>query len=717
MTKGRLLVLVLITLAIAAFFAFDLGRFFSLDFFKSQQAAIEGLRRESPLLTAWIYFAIYVIVTGLSLPGAVIMTLAGGAIFGLFWGTLIVSFASTIGATLAFLASRFLFRDTVQQRFAESLRAVDAGIEKDGPFYLFALRLVPLFPFFVINLVLGLTTMRPRTFYWVSQLGMLAGTVVYVNAGTQLAQIETLDGILSPGLLGSFLLLAIFPIAAKKLVGVLKARKLYARWAAVRPATFDRNLVVIGAGSGGLVSAYIAAAVKAKVTLVERHLMGGDCLNTGCVPSKALLRSAKFVAQARRAGSLGIRSATIDFEFRDVMERVRRVVETVEPHDSVERYSALGVECLQGEAKMVSPWAVEVKSGEGIRTLTTRSIVIAAGARPFVPPIPGLEEVGYLTSDTLWDLRELPRRLLVLGGGPIGSELTQAFARLGAKVTQVEMLPRILIREDPEVSEMVMARLRDDGVEVCVDTKAKQFVMEGDEKVLIAEQGTGDVRIPFDAVLVAVGRVANTRGYGLEELGIPVTKARTVEVNEYMQTRYPNIYACGDVAGPYQFTHTAAHTAWYASVNALFGRFRKFRADFSVIPWATFTEPEVARVGLNETEAKERDIPYEVTTYGIDDLDRAIADEEAHGLVKVLTVPGKDKILGATIVGDHAGDLIIEYIMAMKHGIGLNGILGTIHIYPTLAEANKYVAGNWKRAHAPRRLLDWVGKYHAWQRG
>ena len=475
--------------------------------------------------------------------------------------------------------------------------------------------------------------------------------------------------------------------------------------------------MVIGAGSAGLVSAYIAAAVKAKVTLVERHRMGGDCLNTGCVPSKALLRSAKFVAQARRARALGMRSAVVDFAFGEVMERVQRVVRTVEPHDSAERYEGLGVECLQGEARITSPWTVEVETAEGVRTLTTRSIVIAAGARPFVPPIPGLEEVGYLTSDTLWDLRELPRRLVVLGGGPIGCELAQGFARLGAQVTQVEMLPRILIREDPEISEMVMARFREDGVDVRVETKAKRFLVEAGEKILVAERSGTEVQIPFDAVLVAVGRVANTQGYGLEALGIPVTKARTVEVDGYMQTRYPNIFACGDVAGPYQFTHTAAHTAWYATVNALFGRFKRFRADFSVIPWATFTEPEVARVGLNETEAKEKGIAYEVTTYGIDDLDRAIADEEAHGLVKVLTVPGKDRILGATIVGDHAGDLIIEYILAMRHGLGLNKILGTIHIYPTLAEANKYAAGNWKRAHAPQRLLEWVAKYHGWRRG
>jgi len=528
-----------------------------------------------------------------------------------------------------------------------------------------------------------------------------------VNAGTQLAAIESPAGILSPGLIGAFLLLGFFPLIAKKLVDAIKARKVYARWR--RPAKFDRNLVVVGAGSAGLVSAYIAAAVRAKVTLVEKHRMGGDCLNTGCVPSKALIRTAKVLSLARRGESFGLKKTDIEFDFADVMERVQRVVKTVEPHDSAERYRSLGVEVLQGEAKITSPWSVEVDG----KPLTTRAIVIAAGARPFVPPIPGIEGIEVLTSDTLWDLRKLPRRLLVLGGGPIGCELAQAFARFGSQVTQVEMLPRLLSREDPEVSEMVRKRFVEEGV----DVRVGHVALKVENKTLVCQHEGREVRVEFDQLLCAVGRVANTAGYGLEELGIPLTRARTIETNEYLQTIYPNIYACGDVAGPYQFTHTAAHQAWYAAVNALFGRLRKFRADYSVIPWATFTDPEVARVGLNETEAKERGVAYEVTTYGIDDLDRAIADEAAHGMVKVLTAPGKDRILGATIVGEHAGDLIVEFIAAMKHGIGLNKILGTIHIYPTLAEANKYAAGAWKKAHAPQGLLRKVERFHAWMRG
>ena len=708
MSRGRLAVVLLVAAAAAAFFAVGGHRYLSLENLKAQQAALEQWRAAHPVGTAAAFLAAYVAMTGLSLPGATLLTLAGGALFGLLWGTVLVSFASSLGATLAFLASRFVLRGWVQRAYGAQLRAIDRGVEKDGGFYLFTLRLIPAVPFFVINLAMGLTRMRVRTFYWVSQLGMLAGTLVYVYAGTQLGRIASVRDVVSPGLIGALLALGIFPLVAKKVVDAYKARRVYARWQ--RPARFERNLVVIGAGSAGLVSAYIAAAVRAKVTLIEKHRMGGDCLNTGCVPSKALLRSAKLAWQIRNAHKYGIRQASVEADFADVMERVQRVIRAVEPHDSAERYAGLGVECIRGEAKITSPWTVEVDR----KVLTTRSIVIAAGARPIVPPIPGLEAATVLTSDNLWSLRELPQRLVVLGGGPVGCELAQAFCRFGSKVTQVEMLPRLLAREDPDVSEMVRARFADEGIEVLTGHRAARC--EGPH-VLVCEHAGREKRVEFDALLCAVGRIPNTSGFGLEALGIPVTAARTVETNEYLQTLYPNIYACGDVAGPYQFTHTASHQAWFAAVNALFGGLRRFRADYSVIPWATFTDPEVARVGLNETDARAQNVPYETTVYGMDELDRAIADDAAYGWVKVLTVPGKDRILGATIVAEHAGELIVEFISAMKHGVGLNKILGTIHIYPTLAEANKYAAGVWKKAHAPERVLRVLERYHAWRRG
>ncbi|WP_341887260.1 FAD-dependent oxidoreductase [Variovorax sp. YR752] len=715
MNRRKLIIVLAVIAVIAAFFAFDLGRFLSLDYVKQRQAEFAALYDSRPALVIGVFLAIYVAVTALSLPGAVIMTLAGGAIFGLAVGTIVVSFASSIGATLAFLASRYVLRDSVKARFGTRLADVDRGIAKEGGFYLFTLRLVPLFPFFVINLLMGLTTMKAWTFYWVSQLGMLAGTLVYVNAGTQLAKIDSLQGILSPGLLGSFVLLGLFPLVAKKIVDAVKARQVYARWAPVKPKTFDRNLVVIGAGAAGLVTSYIAAVVKAKVTLVERHKMGGDCLNYGCVPSKALIKTATLLQQMRESAKYGIASATATVDFAQVMERVAQVVRDIEPHDSVERYTGLGVDVVLGSARIVNPWTVEIVREDGTtQTLSTRSIVIATGAEPFVPPLPGLQDVGYLTSDTLWGLRELPQRLVVLGGGPIGCELAQSFARLGSQVTQIEMAPRIMIREDEEVSALAKAALEHDGVRVLTGHKALRCERDGERRFIVVEHAGAEMRVEFDLLLCAVGRVARLKGFGLEELGIPA--GRTVETNEYLETVYPNILAAGDVAGPYQFTHVGAHQAWYASVNALFGTFRKFKADYSVIPWATFIDPEVARVGLNEQEAKEKGIAFEVTKYGIDDLDRAIADSAAHGFVKVLTVPGKDRILGVTIVGAHAGDLLAEYVLAMRHGLGLNKILGTIHTYPTMSEANKYAAGEWKRNHQPRKLLEWVAKYHAWRR-
>ncbi|MBT8130088.1 MAG: FAD-dependent oxidoreductase [Gammaproteobacteria bacterium] len=711
MSKTRLLLVLILILMAGAYFLFDLGQYFSLEFFRSQQEKIELYFADNPLQTALIFFCIYVAVTGLSLPGAAIMTLVGGAIFGLLWGTVIISFASTLGATVAFLVSRFLLRNYVQSRFSRNLKAINAGVRKDGTYYLFTLRLIPLFPFFVINLVMGLTPISTLKFFLVSQVGMLPGTLVYVNAGTQIAKIDSISGILSPPLLISFALLGIFPLIAKYTVAFIHARKTLGHYK--KPACFDYNLIVIGAGSAGLVSAYIAAAVKARVALIEKHKMGGECLNTGCVPSKAIIRSAKFLHQLSRATDFGFKSAHADFDFADVMARVHRVIEKVEPHDSVERYTRLGVDCIHGAARITSPYTIEV-NGE---TLTTRNIIVATGGRPYVPEIEGIDTIDYHTSDTIWSIRELPKRLIVLGGGPIGCELAQVFARFGSQVTIVQRQPTLLKREDLEIAEMVEQQFVKEGIDVRLSHTAESIKVRDGVQVLGCVHDSQSVEIEFDTLLLALGREPHIHGFGLGDLDIALSPQGTVEVNDYMQTSMPNIYACGDVAGPYQFTHVAAHQAWYCAVNALFGRFRKFKVDYSVIPWATFTDPEVARVGLNEKQAEAENIAYEVTRYGIDDLDRAIADESAHGVVKVLTEPGRDRILGVTIVGEHAGDLITEYITAMRYNLGMNKILGTIHIYPTLAEANKYAAGNWKRAHAPETLLRWIARYHRWSRG
>ncbi|NOQ78341.1 MAG: NAD(P)-binding protein [Gammaproteobacteria bacterium] len=711
MPVQKIVLILLIITAIITFFTFDFDHYLSFSYLKENQLQFNDYFQAHPFLVSASFFIIYIISVAFSVPGATLLTLIGGAVFGFIWGLILISFASSIGATLAFLVSRFLLRDSIQNRFGSHLERINKGIEKEGAFYLFTLRLVPIFPFFLINLVMGLTPLKAGTFYWVSQLGMLAGTAVYVNAGTQLSQLESASGILSLPIIISFTLLGIFPFIAKKMISIMRANQVYK--GIKKPKTFERNIVVIGGGAAGLVTSYIAAAVKAKVTLIEKHKMGGDCLNTGCVPSKALIRSAKFKSHIERAKEFGFEETQANFNFKDIMQRVKRVISQVEPHDSVERYTSLGVECLHGEATITSPFSVEVNG----RSLTTKNIVIATGARPFVPPLEGLEDVGYLTSDNLWDLPALPKRFLILGGGPIGCELAQSFARLGSQVILVERNARIMKREDPEVSDIVQSRFLQDGIDLRLQHQAQKFAIIDGDKTLICTNNEGEtISIRFDELLIALGRKANVSGFGLDNLEIPLTKQGTIEVNEYLQTRYPNIYACGDVAGPYQFTHTAAHQAWYASVNSLFRGFKAFKADYSVIPWATFTDPEVARVGLNELEAGEQNIAYEMSRFDIDDLDRAIADEEAHGFIKVLTVPGKDKILGVTIVGEHAGDLIAEYVLAMRHGIGINKILSTIHIYPTLAEANKYVAGQWKQAHKPEKIISWLEKFHQWRR-
>ncbi|HEX9965979.1 MAG TPA: FAD-dependent oxidoreductase [Allosphingosinicella sp.] len=707
---GKILLLLAIALAIGAFFILDLGAWLTLASLKARQAELAALVEARPLAAIAAFFLLYVAVTALSLPGAAILTLAAGAIFGLWEGTLIASFASTIGASLAFLSSRYLLRDWVKSRFGGRVAAVDRGIATDGAFYLLTLRLIPAFPFFLVNLAMGLTAMRLIPYALVSQLGMLPGTLVYVNAGTQLARIESTSDILSPGLLGSFVLLGLFPLLAKAAVGWWRRRRIYRGWR--RPRRFDRNLIVIGAGAGGLVTALIGATVRAKVTLIEKGEMGGDCLNTGCVPSKALIRSARAAHEIRGAAAFGVAPDEPRVRFAEVMERIHRIVAEIAPADSVERYTALGVDVRKGHARLVDPWTVEIDGGE---RLTARAIVIAAGGEPAVPPIPGLAESGYLTSDSMWERlrgREtVPARIAIVGGGPIGTEMAQAFARLGSKVTQVENGTRLLAKEDEEVSALVEAVLGEEGVDLRTGHEAAR--VEG--KSLIVRSGAGEESIPFDEIVVAVGRKARLSGYGLEELGVET--GRTVAVNDWLETRFPNIYAVGDVAGPYQFTHFAAHQAWFAAVNGLFGQLKRFRADCRVLPWVTFTDPEVAHVGHNEISAREAGIEYEVVRYDLSHLDRALAEGANRGFVKLLVVPGKDRLLGATIVAAGAGELVAELVLAMKHGLGLNKILGTIHAYPTLAEANKYAAGEWKKAHKPERLLAWVERYHRWRRG
>lgn len=704
----------ILALFAAGFFAYltlDAGSHLTLESLRGRLDTLRAAFEAQPFATALAFASAYVAATALSLPGATIFTLAAGAVFGAAAGTAIASIASTIGATLAFLGSRYLFRDVLQAKFRSQLASINAGIARDGASYLLGLRLAPVFPFFVVNLVMGVTKMPALPFALVSQVGMLPGTVAYVYAGSRLADLRSPSDALSKEMLLALFFLAAVPLASKRLLEAWKTSRKMARHR--RPKRFDYNIAVIGAGSAGLVAAYVGSAIKAKVALVEKGKMGGDCLNSGCVPSKALIRAAKAAAAVREASVFGVEAGAPQVDFSKVMAHVRGAISLVAPHDSVERYASLGVDCYAGEAKILSPYEIKV----GNKVISARNLIVATGARPFIPAMPGLAEVRPLTTDSLWDLERLPKRLIILGGGPVGCELSQAFQRLGARTTLIERSARIMAREDADISEAIYAALKNEGVDIRVSCEAIRASSGKTGKRLIWRENGREFELEADEILLALGRKANVKGFGLEELGVEISSRGEIAADEFLRsTNVPNIYVCGDVAGPYQFTHVASHQAWYAAVNALFSPLKAFRVDYRVIPWCTFCDPEAARVGLSEDEAKEQGVAYEVARYDLADLDRAIVDGEAKGFVKVLTAPGRDRILGAAIVGHGAGELIAEYVFAMKHGIGLNKVLGTIHVYPTFAEANKYAAGVWKRQSAPAWALDWLARFHAWRR-
>jgi len=488
------------------------------------------------------------------------------------------------------------------------------------------------------------------------------------------------------------------------------------------------NLVVVGAGSAGLMVAAGAAGLGAKVAVVERGLMGGDCLNTGCVPSKALLRSAKAALAPRSGDRLGIvhpGSTPVDLaeSWPRVAARVQSVIDTIAPHDSVERFQSLGVDVVQGSGHFMSSREVAVTGADGQqRILEGRALVVATGSGPMVPPIPGLEEAGYLTNETVFTQTRQPRRLAVLGGGPIGLELGQAFARLGSEVTVVEMLPRILPREDPDAAQVLAESLTRDGIAILTGHQAVRVEGGSAGKRLVCRpagqpaEGGGapaETVVEVDEILVAVGRRAHVTGLGLEELGVDVSGGR-IAVDRYLRTAVPSIFACGDVVGPYQFTHMAGQQARAVIQNALLPL--KTRMDYRVVPWATFTEPEVARVGLSEEEAAAQGVAHRVIKVPLAGIDRAVCDGDTEGFLKILTPPGRDGILGATLVGPHAGDLLHEVVLAMRARLRLRDIASTVHIYPTLAEVFRRAADEARKESFTPRLQKWFAAYFRWRR-
>lgn len=707
--KKILIFLAVVAAVIFTILYFDIQSYLTLSELKERQAQLQAAIANNTALYAGGYFLIYLLVATLSIPGALILTLAGGALFGFILGTVLVSFASSIGALMAFLVARYFLRDAVEQRFSSQLKNINEKVEKEGTSYLLFLRLVPIFPFFFVNLVMSLTAIRPGIYYIFSQIGMFPSTLVYINAGTQIGKIESLKDITSPSLLFAFALLGVFPFIAKNIAGYLKARKLYSEFD--KPKSFTYNTIVLGGGSAGLVAAYTTSTLQGKVALIERHKMGGDCLNTGCVPSKALLRSAQFVADLKRPQALGVNNASYEINFKDVMARVHSKISSIEPKDSVKRYSELGVKCYQGEAKVLSPWQVEVNG----QMLTSRNIILATGATPRVPAIAGLEDTHFYTTDTIWSLEELPQHLVIIGAGPIGCELGQAFARLGAKVTLIQRNATILPSEDTEAAELLEKSLHAEGIEIYKGFSTDKFTTENTTHVLHGSYAGETMQVECSHILVATGRQANLGG--LEALKLDLTQSGKLEINKTLQTRFPNVYACGDVTSPKQYTHVASHQAWYAAFNALFSPMKKFKCSLDNVPYAVFTDPEIAGVGITEKQAISNNIAHKVTMFPMDDIDRAITDNATEGFVKVLTPPNSDKILGVTMVGDHASELITEFVLAKTNKLGLNKILGTVHIYPTKSEINRMVAGKWKRTQLTEHVVNFLKKYQQWRLG
>lgn len=703
---SKIFLLVLFVGVLYALISYDVKTYLSFDYLSSHLDELQIKVAAAPVLSAVIYFFVYVLLIAVSFPGATIITLAGGALFGFTKGMALVSVASTLGATVAFWGTRFLFQEFVRSKWHKNYEQIQKKIDQEGAFYLFALRLNPIFPFFIINLVMGLTPMRTWTYFWVSFIGMLPGAAVYVNAGIEIGKLQSAKDIMTWSFLLSMALLGLAPFFLRRLLQALDRRRKLKSYK--RPKKYDYNVIVIGGGAAGLVSAELASSFQGKVALIEKNHMGGDCLNTGCVPSKALIRSAKLMHEMKNSQKWGIFSSSARVDFLQVMERVKKIIQQIEPQDSVERFTQLGVDCHRGQAFIQSPFEVRV----GDNTLTTKSIIIATGAKPFVPNIPGLDRVRYVTSDTIWDLKDLPRRLLILGGGAIGCELAQCFARLGSEVTVVEKADRLLPKSEPEASEELLEVFHEEGIHFLLSSTVSKFELYQAH----ITGGAGDQVVNFDVALVALGRVPNVKGFGLEQLNVQISASGAIEADEFFETNVPGIYACGDVMGAYHLTHASSYQAKYAALNALFSPYQKIHKDEQAMPSVIFTDPQVAQVGLTEEEAKKQNLDFEITQYGIQDLDRAITDGEARGFIKVLTPRGQDQILGATIVSGHAGEYLTQITSAIKHKIGLKKILKTIHPYPTFSEANQKVAGLWLKKHTPSGLVGFFKSFQQWRR-
>lgn len=708
----KYLILFLLILILILYYLFFPKEYLSLAFVKENINSIKNYVNYNYTTSALSYLIIYSLSSALAIPSALILTLSSGILFGLVPGILLTSLGSTLGAVLAFLISRYLFLDLFKSKFRNQYEQMDKEIKKNGNLHLLTLRLVPIFPFWLVNLLMGLSEISLWRYLFISFAGMIPATIVYVYAGLSLSSISELRDVISPSIFFSLLLLSILPYVLRAVVNYYLKKKLYRHYK--KPRAFDYNLIIIGGGSAGLVTTFIARILKAKVAIIEKEKMGGDCLNTGCVPSKSLIKIAKIISYGKTPSSWGLKNINIDFSFEDIMNKIHSIIKEIEPHDSIVRYTQLGAECFLGQAQILSPWEVQI----GEKIISAKYLVIATGARPIIPQIPGIESISPLTSENIWQLKKQPARLGILGGGVIAAELAQAFSRLGSSVFIIEESSRILSREDEDASGLIHEIFIKEGIKIYTSHTLKKCEKSGDEKILLCIDREGrEISLVCDQLFIAIGRKATTSGFGLEKIKLDLNDNGSIKVNEYMQTSLPNIFACGDVAGPFNLTHAASHQAWHTTVNALLGFIKMFKINYSVLPVCTYTDPEIATVGYSKAELIKKSIPFEETIFPMKDLDRAIIEGETCGFVKVFTPPNSDKILGVVIISAEASTMILEFTLAMKHNLGLNKILNTIHAYPGMGEANKYLAGRWKQRKSRLNLLKALERFHTFSRG
>ncbi|MBA3536096.1 MAG: FAD-dependent oxidoreductase [Tatlockia sp.] len=693
--------LILLLGLLILFFSLRLDKYLTFTSLRENRATLISWTKEHFFMAALLYMSCYTLAVAASVPGAVFLTLAGGFLFGVVFGTVFVIVSATLGATALFFAVRTSFGDWLAKSALSWLGRMREGFQQNAFSYLLMLRLVPLFPFWVVNIVPALLGVDAKTFIITTFFGILPGSIVYVMVGNGLSHVFEANQTPNLGIIFDIkVLLPLLALAALSFIPILYKR--------VNPKEQKKNpktnqikcdLSIIGAGAGGLSVAAVAAQLGLKVVLLESGKMGGDCLNYGCVPSKSLLAAGKIAYQLRHAAQFGISSKGLEIDFKKVMQQVHAVIKVLAKNDSVERFESLGVQVIKAVARFSGVNTLVAQD----RVIEARRIVIATGSSPFKPPIPGLEDTPYLTNETIFNLTEQPKHLIVIGGGPIGCELAQAFSMLGSKITLIEGF-NLLPKDDVDCVAILRAQLKAMGI--IIHEQAKVLGVEphahGGIKVSINQAGE-KLAIRGSHLLIATGRRANVENLDLEKAGI-VYSNKGIEVNSRLQTSNRRVYALGDVVGPYQFTHMATYQAGIVLRNIAFKIPAK--VDYRAIPWVTYTLPEIAHVGLLAEEAlKHADIQF--TEWSFLENDRAQTEHSLEGKIKIIS-DKKGRVLGVTIVGAHAGELILPWVIAIREKRTLRSFTDAVSPYPTLSEISKRVAGEFYKSKLFSNKTRWL---------